>query len=68
MSKTHAERSPQSADPAPAMGPSGATPPLSPAVRRHLGRNLQGHYAEALSEPVSERLEALIAQLDKPSR
>ncbi|MFC6746525.1 NepR family anti-sigma factor [Methylobacterium persicinum] len=50
------------------MGPSGATPPLSPAVRRHLGRNLQGHYAEALSEPVSERLEALIAQLDKPSR
>ncbi|HEV7439649.1 MAG TPA: hypothetical protein VGN94_08505 [Methylobacterium sp.] len=39
-------------------------PPLSPSVRRHLGRSLQVFYAEALSAPVGARLEALIARLD----
>lgn len=68
MSETQAERSPPPADPAPVMDPAAATPPLSPAVRRHLGQNLRGHYAESLSAPVNQRLEALIAQLDKPGR
>lgn len=47
-----------------------ATPPLSAGVRRHLGRNLRSLYADSLSaplsDPVSERLDALIAQLDRP--
>lgn len=68
MSKTHAEQPRQPADLPPAMDQAGATPPLSPAVRRHLGQNLRGHYAESLSAPVNERLETLIAQLDKPAR
>ena len=41
-------------------------PPLNATVRRHLGQNLRSHYADSLSAPVSQRLEALIAQLDKP--
>lgn len=45
----------------------GATP-LSASVRRHLGQNLRTHYADALTAPASQRLEALIAQLDKPKR
>ncbi len=40
--------------------------PLSAKVRRHLGQNLRTLYADALTAPVSQRLEALIAQLDKP--
>lgn len=43
-----------------------AKPPLSAGVRRHLGQNLRTLYADSLSAPVSERLEALIAQLDRP--
>lgn len=68
MSKTHAEQPPRPADPIPVLGPAADTPPLSPAIRRHLGQNLRGHYAESLSAPVGERLETLIAQLDKPAR
>ncbi len=45
-----------------------AHPPLNPSVRRHLGQNLRNLYADTLSAPVSERLEALIAQLDRPKR
>ncbi|TFZ60627.1 hypothetical protein E4V01_02100 [Methylorubrum sp. Q1] len=41
-----------------------AAPPLSPSVRRHLGKNLRSHYADSLTEPVGERLEALIGRLD----
>lgn len=43
-----------------------ASPPLNAGVRRHLGQNLRTHYADSLSAPVSQRLEALIAQLDRP--
>lgn len=68
MSKTQAERPPQSSEALPAVAVAGDVPPLSRNVRRHLGQNLRGHYADALSAPVSERLEALIAQLDKPGR
>ncbi len=68
MSKTQAERQPCGTDLAPASGPADAVPPLSRTVRRHLGQNLRGHYADSLSAPVNERLEALIAQLDKPGR
>lgn len=64
MSKTQAERPPHSVDPIPAMDSADA-PPLSPTVRRHLGQTLRGHYADSLSAPVGERLEALLAQLDK---
>ncbi len=39
-------------------------PPLSPSVRRKLGASLRSFYADAMSEPVSERLEALIAKLE----
>ena len=39
-------------------------PPLSPSVRRHLGKSLRSHYADSLTEPVSERLETLIGRLD----
>ena len=48
--------------------PSPAAPGLSPNVRRHLGQNLRTLYAETLAAPVSQRLEALIAQLDRPKR
>lgn len=68
MSKTQAERPSQPADPLPAAHVVEGVPPLSRSVRRHLGQNLRGHYADSLSAPVSERLEALIAQLDKPNR
>nr|WP_147078284.1 hypothetical protein [Methylobacterium haplocladii] len=40
------------------------TPPLSATVRRHLGKSLRSHYAAALAEPVSERLEAVLAKLE----
>ncbi len=42
-----------------------AAPPLSQGVRRHLGKNLRTLYAGSLTEPVGERLEALIARLGK---
>ncbi|GJE62319.1 NepR family anti-sigma factor [Methylobacterium trifolii] len=57
MSKTQTDR--------PAATPA-SKPPLSPGVRRHLGQNLRTLYADSLSAPVSQRLEALIAQLDRP--
>lgn len=41
-------------------------PPLSATVRRHLGKSLRSHYAGTLAEPVSERLEALLAKLEAP--
>ena len=44
------------------------TPPLSPSVRRHLGKTLRSHFADCLTEPVGERLGALIASLGKPQR
>lgn len=43
-------------------------PPLSPSVRRHLGKTLRSHFADCLTEPVGERLGALIASLGKPQR
>lgn len=61
MPKTHPER------PSETMSGANASR-LSANVRRHLGQNLRTHYAEALTAPVSQRLEALIAQLDKPKR
>ena len=67
MSKTQAERPPQTIETAPSMEAADA-PPLSPNVRRHLGQTLRGHYAESLSAPVGQRLEALLAQLDKQAR
>ncbi|GAB6841511.1 hypothetical protein HNR00_000743 [Methylorubrum rhodinum] len=42
-----------------------AVPPLSQGVRRHLGRNLRSLYSGCLTEPVGERIEALIARLGK---
>ncbi|SFK80179.1 hypothetical protein [Methylorubrum salsuginis] len=42
-----------------------AVPPLSQGVRRHLGKNLRSLYAGCLTEPVGERIEALIARLGK---
>ncbi|WP_375465351.1 NepR family anti-sigma factor [uncultured Methylobacterium sp.] len=57
MSKPQADR-PDEAKP--------ASPPLNASVRRHLGRNLRTLYADSLSAPVSQRLESLIAQLDRP--
>ena len=44
-----------------------ASPRLSSNVRRHLGQTLRSFYAASLSEPVSERMEALLAKLDKPA-
>ncbi len=67
MPKTQSERPPQTTASLPAGEGTDGIPPLSRNVRRHLGQNLRGHYADALSAPVSERLEALIAQLDKPN-
>lgn len=49
----------------PATG-TGTTPPLSPSVRRHLGKSLRSHFADSLTEPVGERLESLIGRLDTP--
>ena len=45
---------------------SASIPPLSQSVRRHLGRNLRSLYSGCLTEPVGERIEALIARLGKP--
>ncbi|MCJ2063462.1 hypothetical protein MKK63_12165 [Methylobacterium sp. J-088] len=59
MSKPHPER------PAPVEA-TADVPPLAPGIRRHLGRTLRSQYADSLAAPVSERLEALIAQLVKP--
>jgi hypothetical protein len=61
MPKTQAER-------APGLSAAPSAPPLSATVRRHLGQNLRAHYADSLTAPVNQRLEALIAQLDKPRR
>ncbi|WP_019906220.1 hypothetical protein [Methylobacterium sp. 77] len=38
---------------------------LSPSVRRHLGMNLRNLYATSLVEPVSERIETLLAKLGR---
>ncbi|MER2263714.1 hypothetical protein [Methylobacterium oxalidis] len=38
-------------------------PTLSPGVRRHLGQSLQSFYADALTAPVSPRLEAVLTRL-----
>lgn len=43
-----------------------APPALSAGIRRHLGKNLRSFYADTLTEPVSERLESLLARLTKP--
>lgn len=43
-------------------------PPLAAGVRRHLGQNLRTLYADTLAAPPTQRLEALIAQLDKAKR
>ena len=59
MSKPHPER------PSPP-GPAARATPLPTGIRHHLGRNLRAYYAEALAAPVTQRLEALIAQLTKP--
>lgn len=62
MSKSHTDRSTDSKTAAI------ATPSLSPSVRRHLGRNLRTHYADALTQPVNERIETLLGRLEKPER
>lgn len=59
MSKPQRDRSGETAPPGIA---------LSASVRRHLGQNLRTLYADSLSAPVSQRLEALLAQLDRPKR
>ncbi len=61
MPKTRSER------PSETM-PGATAAPLSPNVRRHLGQNLRALYADTLTAPVSQRLEALIAQLDRTKR
>lgn len=43
-----------------------AAPGLGPVVRRHLGRNLRGLYADTLSTPLGERIETLLERLDRP--
>ncbi|GEP09657.1 hypothetical protein [Methylobacterium gnaphalii] len=43
-------------------------PPLTAGTRRHLGKTLRSHYAATLAEPVSERLEMLLAKLQTPPR
>ena len=63
MSETHAERPTGNAEPGQGLD-SSAAPPLNATVRRHLGQTLRGHYADTLSAPVDERLEALLAKLD----
>lgn len=45
-----------------------SAPSLSSNVRRHLGKSLRNYYADSLSEPVSERIETLLARLDAPKR
>lgn len=62
MSKTHTDR----AEPVKSVAPGPA--PLSPSIRRHLGRTLRVVYADALAEPVGQRIEALLDRLDKPAR
>lgn len=41
-----------------------AAAPFGPGVRRHIGRTLRGIYAETLTAPPGERIEALLARLD----
>lgn len=62
MSKTQTDRvnAAKSTAPAPA--------PLSPSIRRHIGRGLRVVYADALTEPVGQRIEDLLDRLDKPVR
>ncbi|GJD97548.1 hypothetical protein OCOJLMKI_4780 [Methylobacterium iners] len=48
--------------------PAADPPPLSPNLRRHLGRNLRAFYADAIGEPLGERIEALLGRLDKTRR
>ena len=48
--------------------PAPAVAPLRPGIQRHLGRTLRGVYADTLTAPVPPRLDALVAQLDKPKR
>lgn len=55
MAKTVTETKPTGED----------APPLSQGVRRHLGKNLRSLYSGSLTEPVGERIEALIARLGK---
>ena len=45
-----------------------SVPSLSSTVRRQLGKSLRSYYAESMNEPVSERIEALLARLDVPRR
>ncbi|MGH1573201.1 hypothetical protein ACRAWG_24220 [Methylobacterium sp. P31] len=61
MSKPHPER-PSGTEPA------AGTPPLSAEVRRHLAQNLRALFADTLSAPASQRIEALVAELAKPKR
>lgn len=60
MSKPNPERPPQPADTGVA--------PLSAGVRRHIGQNLRVLYADTLTAPPTQRLEALIAQLPEAKR
>lgn len=66
MSETHADPPNGKAESGQGLDPS-AAPPLNATVRRHLGQTLRGHYADTLSAPVDEHLEALLAKLDKPT-
>lgn len=45
-----------------------SVPSLSSTVRRQLGKSLRSYYAASMNEPVSERIEALLARLDVPRR
>ena len=45
-----------------------AAPRLGANVRRHLGRNLRGLYADSLATPFGERIESLLERLDRPKR
>lgn len=42
--------------------------PLAAGIRRHLGQNLRALYADTLAAPLTQRLETLMAQLDKTKR
>lgn len=59
MTKIQADTAPEG------QAPRTSPPPLSAHTRRHLGINLRSLYAGSLAEPVSERLEALLAKLGK---
>lgn len=45
-----------------------AAPRMAENVRRHLGRNLRGLYADTLATPLGERIEGLLERLDRPKR